>query len=141
MKALFLLISLISLTVSFDMVQKINSTDGNDMIFIDNNGKWGSCYFLEEKELWTYQKFDAENCAFLGVNDDPNYYYRHCCRIKRKSDKAYSCIKVTDDQYEHMRKYKRGLKEWRKGLEGGVEIDCFSNFVKISFALLALFLL
>ena len=149
MKALFLLVSLISLAVSIDLIQQTNSTIGKGMNFLDN-GEWQKCgdFLFGEKdekgeyiELWTYNKFDAENCAFLQVETNYPHYYTHCCRIKRKADKAYSCIPVTDDQYEHMRKYKRGLKEWKKGLEGGVDIDCFSNFVKLSFALLALFLL
>ena len=77
---------------------------------------------------------DEDYCAMLKVDNE----YPHCCHVSSDDDEAGYCMKLTDDQYENIVRFKKYYRD-NQG-DDTISIDCSSRFVSYSLlAVLAFF--
>ena len=99
-----------------------------------------------KNQYWSDTKFNANNCKRMGVSGG----YTHCCRIKLKKSRRWSCWPLTDDQYTNINKYIEILSNFQTedqaetpyiNFTEGIKIKCSSQYLSYGIlGLIALFL-
>ena len=77
---------------------------------------------------------DEDYCSMLSLSGE----YTHCCHVSSDDDEAGYCMKLTDDQYENIVRFKKYYRDEQN--DDSIGIDCSSKFVSYSLlAVLAFF--
>ena len=99
-------------------------------------------YSCENHEMGTSDDFAAcgREGHSLSEDDRKDFGWTHCCLFIFDNGTSY-CYGLTDDQYEHIKNFKKYLNEFGGESEEIDKIKCGSNYLSYSLFIIVLFAL